>query len=790
MKNHSSRLILASLALAVTSLACSLDFIREIAESIDVTPTDCAADVFVVTMTTDTNDGMCNTQCTLREAILAANACPGENAIQLGAETYSLRQAGSGDQRGDLDITDNLTVVGVSPAETIVAAGETWNERIFEIAAGATVRISGLTVSGGNLQAENGGGILNLGGLTLERVRLRDNMAFSGGGLYNGGQAWLQEVEAAGNIAVAEFDALRGSTIRPYPDSASPAGCGGGLANAGQAQVNGATFSGNFAAIGAGLCNLPAAALNVTGAQISANGVQLRPAILGGGAANFGALVLQDSQLSGNAARYGGGLYALMPASADASLSLDQVTIDSNQAFSYLGELYGGDGGGVYIRAGTFSIDQSVISGNHAQGRGGGLYFEPGSGCVWSGGYCTGSELGDSYRSAEGTITHASIIRNRAERGDGVGKGGGVASLGIYGSGRYRFENVTISGNQAYERGGAVSARGNGEFTFVNVTIAQNWGRTTSGIDVESFSVFNFKNTLIAGNAPWNCYFEGRPSINSQGFNIETGNLCQLNTRTDRQLSPDAILFAPDLTEDNGQWVHILYPGTEAVNRIPAGECPADDQRAASRPQGDGCDVGAYELLVSPTSLESFPTPVLPQPTPTLTPAPQLPQFTLDKNAFCRKGPGQRYFDITAFQAGQVLDIAGRDEQSSWWLAQIPGSLERCWVSNSVGSQSGDFSALPVEPSAPLPDAPAGFGDASACNPQVKSRDVKLSWKPAANATGYRIYRNGVLLATLPASVTVYVDNVASDKGYTYELEAINAVGVSGRQSTQVAACK
>ncbi len=793
--HHSYKILLSMAVLALGSLACNLDFIREIAERIDTTPTDCNAEAFVVTAPSDTYDGMCNTHCTLRDAVIAANTCPGDDAIQIGAGTFSLRQRGSGNERGDLDITESVRISGISPDETIITANESWKERIFEIAAGATVRMSGLTISGGNIQTESGGGILNFGDLTLERVRLRANIAFSGAGLHNDGRAVLLDVEALDNISTLTFDALRGSNILPYPDAATPEGCGGGISNAAQMQVSGGTFSGNFSPIGAGLCNLPAGVMNVSGAQISANGTRLRPAILGGGVANFGALTMQSSQVSGNAARFGGGVYALMSRdTAGALLSLNEVSIAENQAISYLGERYGGDGGGLYIRSGSFTIERSLISGNHAQSQGGGLYFEPGSGCVWSGGACTGSELGDSYGSAIGIIRHTSIVRNRAEQGDYIGKGGGIASSGFYGQGQYRFENVTISSNQAYERGGAINARGNAEFTFVNVTIAQNWGKTTSGINVESFAVFNFKNTLIAGNSPWNCYFEGRPNINSQGYNIETGNLCQLRQATDLQLNPDTILFANILTEDNGQLVHILYPGS-AVDRIPLAECLAEDQRGAARPQGERCDVGAYELLISPSSLQGFSTPVLPEasPTPTALPtptvAPQLPTITFTKNAFCRKGPGTTYFDLTAFEAGKTADVVGRNEQGSWWLVQVPGSEQRCWVADSVGDKTGDLGLVPFEPTPVLPDEPGGFNDSSACSPNLKTRDVKLAWVDSPNESGYRLYRNGVLLTTLGANVTVYVDTVAADKSFSYEIEAINTFGASARQTTEVSAC-
>lgn len=780
---HSYKFWFFVVILGLTSLACNIDFIRDIAEQIDTTPTDCDAETFIVSSTSDTYDGMCNTHCTLRDAVVAANTCPGEDVIQMGAGTFSLRQHGNGGERGDLDITESVSISGISPEQTIITANESWNERIFEVAAGATVQMRGLTISKGHIETEAGAGILNFGSLTLENVHLNQNIAYSGGGLYNAGTATLQDVSISDNHTVALFDVGRGGYILPFPEGASPDGCGGGIANAGNIQISGANVFGNSSVIGAGICNLGGGIMNVSGSQISTNGSRLRVPALGGGLANFGALSVSASQINGNFAGYGGGMYVLMPSGT--VLDLQQVRIEDNQA---LDAYYSGQGGGLYIKSGTFSIDNSLILANRANHYGGGIHLEPGTG---SG----ASHLGEAYRRIDGVMTRTTIANNRAEKGDGIGKGGGISSVGFYGFGDYRFENVTISSNQAYERGGAINTAGRGDFTFVNVTIAQNWGRTTSGINVESFTTLNFKNTLIAGNSPWNCYFgDARPDIRSQGYNIEAGNLCQLRQATDLQLNPDTILFANILTEDNGQLVHILYPGY-AVDRIPLAECLAEDQRGAVRPQGERCDVGAYELLISPSSLQGFSTPVLPEasPTPTAlpspTPVPQLPAITFTKNAFCRKGPGTAYFDLTAFEAGKTADIVGRNEQGSWWLVQVPGSEQRCWVADSVGDKTGDLSLTPLEPTPVLPDAPGGFNDSSACSPNLKTREVKLAWVDSPNESGYRLYRNGVLLTTLGANVTVYVDNVAADKSFSYEIEAINTFGASARQATEVSAC-
>jgi CSLREA domain-containing protein len=49
--------------------------------------TAATAATFTVTKTADTNDGACNADCSLREAIVAANALPGADIVVLPAGT-------------------------------------------------------------------------------------------------------------------------------------------------------------------------------------------------------------------------------------------------------------------------------------------------------------------------------------------------------------------------------------------------------------------------------------------------------------------------------------------------------------------------------------------------------------------------------------------------------------------------------------------------------------------------------------------------------------------------------
>jgi len=68
---------------------------------------------------------------------------------------------------------------------------------------------------------------------------------------------------------------------------------------------------------------------------------------------------------------------------------------------------------------------------------------------------------------------------------------------------------------------------------------------------------------------------------------------------------------------------------------------------------------------------------------------------------------------------------------------------------------------------------------------------VTLDWVDAAsNEDGYRLYRNGQLIATLGANSTSYVDQPPLGGPYTYTLEAYNVGGSSAQTSVQDQGCQ
>lgn len=60
------------------------------------------------------------------------------------------------------------------------------------------------------------------------------------------------------------------------------------------------------------------------------------------------------------------------------------------------------------------------------------------------------------------------------------------------------------------------------------------------------------------------------------------------------------------------------------------------------------------------------------------------------------------------------------------------------------------------------------------CEVTKRANVIRLEWTDVSNEAGYRVYRDGGLLATLPANSTTYTDDPPIGGPYTYAVEAYN----------------
>ncbi len=192
------------------------------------------AATFTVTKIADTNDGTCDADCSLREAIIAANSNPGADDVTVPAGTYVLDLVGADEDAsatGDLDIFDELTLTGAGADQTIIDGNS--SDRVMEVF--STVEISGVTIGNGN--ADLGGGIFNSSTLTLTYSIISDNSADNSDILIGGGGVGIFN---SGTLTVTT------STISGYTaGGVGSVSAGGGILNAGTLTVNISTITGN-----------------------------------------------------------------------------------------------------------------------------------------------------------------------------------------------------------------------------------------------------------------------------------------------------------------------------------------------------------------------------------------------------------------------------------------------------------------------------------------------------------------------------------------------------------------
>ncbi len=195
------------------------------------------AETFIVTTTADTDDGACDADCSLREALAAANAGSSLDTIlfadALAGETLTLTL-------GQLGISKPLVLDGSGLDITVSGNGVS---RVLQVSTRERVEIVGLTLADGFTDGP-GGGVYATGGsrLTLREVTVRDNTAQDGGGISAGTGLTVIASTISGNRATG--------------DSNGRGGGGGGLF-ATFATISSSTISGNEAKYGAGLTSSP-----------------------------------------------------------------------------------------------------------------------------------------------------------------------------------------------------------------------------------------------------------------------------------------------------------------------------------------------------------------------------------------------------------------------------------------------------------------------------------------------------------------------------------------------------
>jgi hypothetical protein len=559
-----------------------------------------AASQFTVTTTADSGVG------SLRQAVLDANASAGADVIVFdpGIDTQTITLTS-----GELSVTGELTVIGNGATNTIIDGNGT--ARIFDVGA------AGLTIGGATLQngvgTGDGGAVRSQGPVIVDASTITDNSASGNGG----------------GVAAADLTIENGSVVR-----ANHAGVNGGgaIAYTGDLTVTDSTIGGSSVADGNtansdGGVAIPSGTgtVTITSSTVSHNTAPSNAAVVGAAA-----VVISGSTISSNdsAGILSGGV-----------LTITDSTVSSNAGGS------GGGGGGV-VGFGDVSITGSWVDQNTSPSVGGGLLIVGSDTASISDSTFSDNEQTDPGGFTGGgmvlvdtsaTLTNVTISGNTAAAANG---GGGLViarqTPGTPSPDTVTIESSTIDGNAATAGAGIFVSPDAAATTVVSTILSNSTGPACDTTIPITDGGFN----LLFNTAAGSCVFDAANDVTGADPSLDA-----LTVNAPAALVPTMALSA----------------GSPAADVVTTG-CPppATDARGVTRSQGDACDVGAFELEVTPPPpTTSTPTTTTPAVGPaTGEAAGSGESATLPVTG--GPGPGLSLLGVTLVAVGALLELAPR----------------------------------------------------------------------------------------------------------------------------------
>jgi len=566
--------------------------------------------------------------CSLRDGVFFGNlrtwTCgPSRNThISLPANTYSLTQATD----RALIVEGDLFVYGTGPDTTIIEGGpnaasdaslalglSVGIDSVFRVAKTGKFFAKGVTIRYGN-SPSTGGGIDASGQLDLFNCVIADNRAIGSGGGIKGGAGVVTLVDTVVRSNVAGGDG--GGIAAPYSVltrsavQSNRAARGGGIASGDLVQLFDSTVSGNHALVlGGGIYNAGFARTLGSNVTIDNNS----SAGHGGGVANAsnGRVELTKSTISANVAQKGngGGIYNLyngyevLGPSTGSFVTLDGSLVVANVAIPDE-KFASGAGGGIcntdddfdaagilYARPwASVSVRNSVVARNRALSAAG-ILNQGAESRVWLDGSEVSDNVADFY---VGGVVNGGIldVRESTVSGNTAMDGAG----GILNVQTATLLNATISANSTTRTGvgGILNtvAASQGRLTLTFSTVAFN---STGIANWPGAGPFTVEQSIVANStAGPNCPLG---PVTSDGHNLDSGSSCGFTKMGDIQ-GADAQLGPLTVNAPGARATHALLPGSPAVDAggDSAEGCAPTDARGVSRPRGNACDIGAYEL--------------------------------------------------------------------------------------------------------------------------------------------------------------------------------------------------
>ena len=238
--------------------------------------------------------------------------------------------------------------------------------------------------------------------------------------------------------------------------------------------------------------------------------------------------------------------------------------------------------GGAMINQGSLTIENSIIKDNHGDSNVGAIVNTIGglltvTDSTFSGNKTKSGGTGGAIHNESSTIIKSSTFYENS-----AGFGGGAISND---DGDLTIINSTISSNSADTNGGGIYNRS--ALLLINCTLNNNTVGA-NGTGLYNQGSFDIINTIIASSiTKSDCYDIG--TINTNKNNLIEDGTC------DPDYSGDPLLVT--LADNGGETkTHALGSESTAIDNGEEFYCPEFDQRGVGRPQGERCDIGAFEF--------------------------------------------------------------------------------------------------------------------------------------------------------------------------------------------------
>jgi CSLREA domain-containing protein len=390
------------------------------------------AATLTVTKTADTNDTVCDGDCSLREAFDVADGNAQTDTINFNIPTTDLGCGGTAICTITLTSAiepaadgGNLTTITGTGANIITLSGGNATKH-FTILANVSISMDFLTISGGNGASPtftNCGGAICVvtASLTMDNVVLQNNSTPGDGGAINANAGSTLTVtnsiirnNSAGNVGGGILSANTGSVLNITNSTISgnsATNSGGGVyVFSNTTMVTNTSFSSNTATFGAGFYS-ERSSTTITDSTISNN----TAATEGGGLSNNtnvsgGSVTVNNSVINNNRANTGSG--GAVSTFGLGTLTINNSTISNNSSPN--------SGGGIIVFSGTTNLTNSTVSGNSSTGGNGGGIRNLGTANLASTTFSNNfGNNGSGVSNGNGTMTlNNTIVANSLTGGD------------------------------------------------------------------------------------------------------------------------------------------------------------------------------------------------------------------------------------------------------------------------------------------------------------------------------------------------------------------------------------